>query len=353
MNFKKIVSLGLVGALSLSLASCGSKPASNNDAATEDTSSKSDYSVAMITDTGGVNDQSFNQSAWEGLQELRKDTGVAVNYVESKQAADFVTNLDRLADEGATLLWGIGYACADAILEAANANPDLSYAIIDNAYPETPSNVTGVMFRAEEPSFMVGYVAGMTTESNKVGFVGGIQSELLDTFKYGYMAGVSYAAKERGVEIEVMSQWAESFSDAAKGKAIANKMISDGCDVIYHAAGGSGTGAIEACKEAKVWAIGVDRDQAYLAPEYVLTSALKLVGKAVQEVSKNYIDGKAIGGETLTYGLKEECVGIPEEHGNMKEGVYEATLKVGEDIIAGKITPPTTEDTYNSFVQGL
>lgn len=351
MKMKKVLALGMAAMMTISLAACGGSKASDDSAGdSSSTESKSDFAVSMITDTGGINDQSFNQSAWEGLQELKEETGSEVNYIESKQASDFVTNLERLGDSGAQLLWGIGYACADAVLEAADSNPDLQYAIIDNSYEDTPDNVTGVMFQAQEPSFMVGYVAGRTTESGKVGFVGGISSGLIDQFQYGYEAGVQYAAKELGKDIEVSVQYAESFSDAAKGKAIASKMYSDGCDVIYHAAGGSGTGVIEAAKEAGQWAIGVDRDQAYLAPENVLTSALKLVGKAVKEVSLEAMNGEEIGGQTLTFGLKEDCVGISEEHGNMPEGVYEATLEIGEQIKEGKITPPSTKDEYEAFI---
>lgn len=347
---RKGIVLGLAAAMVLSLTACGGGKTETTKAQEETSGGKSSFSVAMITDTGGINDQSFNQSAWEGLTELKNKTGAEVNYIESKQASDFVTNLERLGDSGANLLWGVGYACADAVLEAAGSNPDIQYAIIDNAYENTPSNVTGVMFRAQEPSFLVGYVAGRTTQTGKVGFVGGISSGLIDQFQFGYEAGVKYAAKELGKDIDISVQYAESFSDAAKGKAIAARMYSDGCDVIYHAAGGTGTGVIEAAKEADKWVIGVDRDQAYLAPENVLTSALKLVGKAVQEVSEEAMNGKEIGGQTLTFGLQEDCVGIPEEHGNMAEGVYEDTLKVKDKIKNGELTPPTTKEEYEAFI---
>lgn len=347
---RKGIVLGLTAAMVLSLTACGGGKTETTKAQEETSGGKSSFSVSMITDTGGINDQSFNQSAWEGLTELKNKTGAEVNYIESKQASDFVTNLERLGDSGANLLWGVGYACADAVLEAAGSNPDIQYAIIDNAYENTPSNVTGVMFRAQEPSFLVGYVAGRTTQTGKVGFVGGISSGLIDQFQYGYEAGVKYAAKELGKDIDISVQYAESFSDAAKGKAIAARMYSDGCDVIYHAAGGTGTGVIEAAKEADKWVIGVDRDQAYLAPENVLTSALKLVGKAVQEVSEEAMNGKEIGGQTLTFGLQEDCVGIPEEHGNMAEGVYEDTLKVKDKIKNGELTPPTTKEEYEAFI---
>lgn len=363
MKLKKALAIGLATIMTFSMVSCGSsssdtsddQPSDDSEVETEadETATTGDFSVAMITDTGGINDQSFNQSAWEGLEELNSETGAEVNYIESKQASDFVTNLDRLADNGADLLWGIGYACADAILEAAEMNPELQYAIVDNAYEETPDNVTGVMFRAQEPSFMVGYVAGRTTQTNKVGFVGGIQSGLIDQFEYGYLAGVQYAAQELGKEIEVSVQYAESFTDAAKGKAIANKMYSDGCDVVYHAAGGSGTGVIEAAKETGNWVIGVDRDQAYLAPDNVLTSALKLVGRAVKEVSIDAMNGEQIGGQTLTYGLSEDCVGIPEEHRNMPDGVYEDTLSIGDKIESGEIQVPSSPEEYEAFMESL
>ncbi len=350
MKAKKGIVFGLAAVMALSLTACGGGKTESTATQEETSGGKSSFSVAMITDTGGINDQSFNQSAWEGLTELKGKSGAEVNYIESKQASDFVTNLERLGDSGANLLWGVGYACADAVLEAAESNPDIQYAIIDNAYENTPSNVTGVMFRAQEPSFLVGYVAGRTTQTGKVGFVGGISSGLIDQFQYGYEAGVKYAAKELGKDIDVSVQYAESFSDAAKGKAIATRMYSDGCDVIYHAAGGTGTGVIEAAKESGKWVIGVDRDQAYLAPENVLTSALKLVGKAVLDVSEQAMNGQKIGGQTLTFGLKEECVGIPEEHGNMPEGVYEDTLKVEDKIRNGELTPPTTKEEYEAFI---
>ena len=266
--------------------------------------------IAMITDTGGINDQSFNQSAWEGLQLLRDQTGAEVAYIESKQSGDFATNFETLVDNGNTLCWGIGYACADAVMEAAASNPDVHFACVDNAFGDTPANVTGVVFRAQESSFMVGYIAAAVSQTDKVGFVGGISSEVIDQFQYGYEAGVAYANSVLGKKVKVTSQYAESFSDAAKGKSIANKMFTDGCDIVYHAAGGTGTGVIEAAKEAGKFAIGVDRDQAYLAPANVLTSSLKNVDVAVDLVSRRHIAGQEIGGQTIGFGLTDDAVGI-------------------------------------------
>lgn len=359
---KKLLAFLLAGMMAFSATACGSGNDSNTPEAPQPTNStegtqdgettpEGGIKIRMVTDTGGVNDQSFNQSAWEGLQTLKDEMGADVNYIESKQEADYATNLDKAADDEAQLIWGVGFAMADAIGIAATANPDIQYAIIDNGYDEAtmPDNVAGVMFRAQEPSFVVGYIAGKTTETGKVGFVGGVTSDIIDQFQYGFQAGVDYASEELGKTITVDVQYAESFTDASKGKAIASKMFSDGCDIVFHAAGGAGVGVIEAAKDAGKYAIGVDRDQAYLAPENVLTSAMKLVNNAVIAVSKEVIEGKEIGGQTYTYGLTEDAVGIPEEHSLMGDETYNAALEVEEKIKNGEIVPPANADEYAQF----
>jgi len=347
---KKIIALLMTTMMVGTMAGCGS---SNTKTADKGTSSEKEYKVAMVTDTGGVNDQSFNQSSWEGLQSFEKNNkGAKSSYLESKQESDYATNLDKAVDGGNKLVWGIGFAMSDAITNSAKSNPDVSYAIVDNSYGDkTPANVTGVMFRAQEPSFMVGYVAGKTTKTNKVGFVGGIKGNIIDQFQYGYQAGVQYAAKELNREITVDVQYAESFSDASKGKAIANKMFSSGCDIVFHAAGGVGVGVIEAAKEANKFAIGVDRDQAYLAPANVLTSALKLANVAVENLSKEAMNGSKIGGQTFTYGLKENAVGIPTENKNMDPAVYKAVIAIQDKIKDGSIVPPFNEETYKEYMK--
>ena len=309
--------------------------------------------VAMITDTGGINDQSFNQGAWEGLQQLAEDTGTEVAYIESKQSGDFTTNLETLIDHGNSLCWAVGYACADAVLETSQSNPEISFACVDNAFADCPSNVTGIIFRAQESSFMVGYIAAAVSKTEKVGFVGGITSETIEQFQYGYEGGVAYANRVLGKNVTVTTQYAESFSDAAKGKSIANKMFTDGCDIVYHAAGGTGTGVIEAAKEAGKFAIGVDRDQAYLAPDNVLTSSLKNVSVAVNLVSKLHLAGREIGGKNLSFGLSNDAVGIPEDHRNYSDEIYEAAIECGEKIKDGILTPPASADELAAFEEYL
>lgn len=373
-KMKKLLAAVLAGAMAVSMGACGGTGTAVSSAAgssaAESTASVASaagttsnttsvdgkgYKIRMVTDTGGVNDQSFNQSSWEGLQNLKKDTGADVNYIESKQESDYATNLDKAADDEAKLIWGIGFAMAQSIGTAAKANPDINYAIVDNGYDakSMPANVAGVMFRAQEPSFIVGYIAGKTTKTGKVGFVGGITSNIIDQFEFGYKAGVAYAAKELNKKITVDAQYAESFSDSSKGKAIANSMFSSGCDIVFHAAGGVGVGVIAAAKDAGKYAIGVDRDQAYLAPQNVLTSALKLVHAAVEDVSKKSMSGEKIGGKTYTYGLTEDAVGIPEEHKLMGDATYNAALKVEADIKSGKITPSATKAEFEKYQSSL
>lgn len=346
---KRVIGLMLTVSMVFSLAGCGTSKG-NSEAGGK--GAKSSFSVAMVADTGGVNDQSYNQSAWEGLQEFSKETGANVSYLESTQASDFSSNFDKLSDQDLNLIWGIGFIMADSLLDAAKMNPDKTYAIIDNEYgANTPSNLASAVFSVEDSSFLVGYIAGLTTKTNRVGYLGGMKSPTMDLFEYGYRAGVDYAAKELGKEIAVDVQFAESFTDAAKGKAMAASMYNSGADILFHAAGAVGVGAIEQAVEENKLIIGVDRDQSYLAPKNMLTSALKIVSVATKELTKEVKDGNEIGGKTFTYGLKEGAVGIPENNPNMDPEVYKKAMAVQELIKAGKVVAPYSEESYAEFIK--
>ena len=300
----------------------------------------------MITDVGGVNDQSFNQSAWEGLQRAEKELGVKVSYIESRQDADYGPNLETMLDAGTDLIWGIGFKMADAALEAANNNPDQKYAVIDFAWDDTPKNLIGVVFKAEEASFLVGYIAAKMTTTGKVGFIGGMSFPVIWGFEYGYRAGVLYGNKD----VEILSQYAESFTDAAKGKSIANSMYQQGADIVFHAAGGVGDGLIEAAKEQGKWAIGVDRDQNYLAPDNVLTSAMKRVDNAMFNISKELTEGVWKGGQTVSYGLAEGGVDIaPTSSMHVPADLLAEVEAVKARIISGEIVVPYSKETFAEF----
>lgn len=355
----KMTRRAFVGTLSAAtmaaLAACGG---SNSDAGSDAGGDAAEASVKieMVTDTGGVNDQSFNQLAWAGMQQLKSENGWEISYIESKQDADYMTNLDKAVDDGANLVWGIGFAMGEAVNTAAEQNPDVQFALIDATNDNGAPNLTGVLFRAQEPSFAVGYIAARMSQKGKVGFVGGITSETIQGFEYGYYAGIEYANKERGTSVSYVGQYAESFGDAAKGKSIATKMIDDeGCDVLFHAAGGTGVGMLEACNEKGVWSIGVDQDQAVLFPDYttIITSALKKVDEAVISVSNGLMDGSITGGDNIVLGASEDAVGIAETHDKLPDEIYNDALAVLDKIKSGEIVAPATEADLKTFVASL
>lgn len=370
---KKFLSAILAAALTLSFAACGNSASTSSSStgssselssSSEVTSSSegsssteapvNELSVAMVTDVGGVNDQSFNQSAWEGLQKAQTELGVKSSYVESKQETDYSSNLDMLVDGGNQLIFGIGYKLADSLVDAASKNADVQYCHIDSELTEIPSNVVAVRFNAQEPSFLAGCVAAKMTKTNKVAFVGGMKSQVIDQFEFGFRAGVAYTAKELGKEITVDVQYADSFSDSAKGKSIALKQYADGADVIFHAAGGVGNGVIEAAKEQNKWVIGVDRDQNYLAPDNVLTSVLKDVGQAMYNIVKDTQAGENYGGKEIKYGIKDGCLGLaPSSDKNVPAEILTTTKDVEAKIVDGTIVVPATEEAFNEYVKSL
>jgi basic membrane protein A len=329
--FKKIVVVSFL--LMLLLAGCGQ----GKQAGTK---------VAMVTDVGGVNDQSFNQSAWEGLQRAEAELGIEANYVESNQDADYQPNMETLLDAGTDLIWGIGFKMQDALAEAAKLNPEQKYAGIDCFFEAPTPNLVGIQFKEQEPSFLVGYIAGKMTETNKVGFVGGMDFFVIHKFHYGFMAGVKYA----NPEAEILVQYADSFTDAAKGKAIANQMYKNGADIVYHAAGGVGDGVIEAAKEQDKYAIGVDRDQNDLAPDNVITSAMKRVDNAIFNLTETLVNDQFPGGSMVVYGLKEGGVGIaPTSDKHVPAEILEEVENIKQMIILGEIVPPTNADEFKNF----
>jgi len=299
--------------------------------------------VAMVTDVGGVNDQSFNQSAWEGLQKAEKELSIKVSYLESNQDADYKPNMETLLDAGNDLIWGIGFKMGDTLDELAKLNPEQKYAGIDCFFAEPTPNLVGVLFREQEPSFLVGYIAGKMTTTNKVGFVGGMDFFVIHKFHYGFLAGV----REANPDCEVLVQYADSFTDAAKGKAIANQMYKNGADIVYHAAGGVGDGVIEAAKEQDKYAIGVDKDQNHMAPDNVITSAMKRVDNAIYNLTQALVADDFPGGANVIYGLKEGGVSIsPTSYKHVPKEILDEVKGLEAKIIAGEIVPPTSAEEW-------
>lgn len=314
---------------------------------------KKDMTIGVVTSSGGVEDESFNQSAWEGLQWLSGRNGCEVKYMESETVDQFRDNLTMMVEEGGDFCWGIGYSCADDLKAVAEDNPDRYFAVVDYYYDDCPDNVTGVMFRAEEPSFLVGYIAASFSEKHKIGFIGGEDTVIIDQFLYGYMAGIKYADNENGTETELLTEYAGSFTDSDKGYELARHMYDEGCDVVFHASGETGIGVITAAKDTGLYCIGVDKDQAYLAPDNVLTSALKYVNVAVQEVSEEFLNGGDISGMNISMGLREGAVGVSEIHNLYSESLYEKMLELSDRIKNDELIPPSDEAEYSQFVKEL
>ena len=328
---KKVVAFALAAAMSASLVGCGS---SNSSAAAGSETIK----IGMVADVGGVNDKSFNQTSWEGLEALAKeDPSFEVSYLESKTDADYAANLETFVDEDYDLIISVGYMQANAMRATAEAYPDHKFAIVDDDTCQDLPNVACLMFAQEQASYLVGVVAGMATESNTVGYVQGMVSETMNKFGVGYIAGVLAS----NPDAKILQFNANSFSDAAGGSAAATQMITAGADVIYHAASATGNGVIEACASNGVYAIGVDSDQSPLAPETVLTSAMKRVDTAVQDISKAVKDGSYTAGVHL-YDISNSGVDIAPTQDLLTDDMIAAVEQAKADIISGKVTVPTT-----------
>lgn len=313
----------------------------DTEAETEEDIDGTGFKIGMVTDVGGVNDGSFNQSAWEGLQRAAENFGCEVKYIESKGDADFVPNIESFLDEDYDLIICTGYVMADAVRDAAELNPDQKFAIVDDASNADLDNVTCMMFEQEQASYLVGLAAGYTTESNVVGFVVGQANETMNSFGYGYCAGVLDA----NPDATILQYNANSFGDASAGKTAVNTMVTKGADVVFHAAGGTGLGVIDGCKENGIWAIGVDSDQSPLAPETILTSALKRVDNACYDATKKAILGTLEGG-VATYDLAAGGVDIAPTTDNLSKDVLEKIEDAKKDIIAGDLVVPKNQEEF-------
>lgn len=346
MNMKKMLALLLALVMVLSLAACGNKDKDQkpDDASGSDVQEPTTIKIGMVTDVGGVNDQSFNQGAWEGLQDLAsKNSAFDVKYLESATDADYAANIQNFLDEDYDLIISVGFMLADATKEAAEANPDQKFAIVDDASIDLP-NVACLMFSQEQASYLVGIVAGMMTKTNNVGYVQGMVNPNMNLFGIGFVSGV----KSVNPDITVQQYNANSFADAAIGSTAAVDMITKGADIIYHAAGGTGGGVISACQENGIYAIGVDSDQSHIAPETVITSAMKRVDVACQDICLAVLNNEFTGG-VHQYSLTNNGVGIAPTQDLLTQEVIDAVNDAMEKIAAGEITVPTTVEECPDF----
>ncbi|MBQ8999105.1 MAG: BMP family ABC transporter substrate-binding protein [Clostridium sp.] len=305
---KKVRNLLLVGALAIGTVGCSS---------TKTTEKKDDFKVCLVLDEGGVNDQSFNESAWKGALEAKEEYGIEVSYIESKGEGEYLQNVETAIDQDNDLVVGVGFKLTDTIGEAAKAYPEQKFALIDGTFEEIPKNVQPILFNEEQAGYATGLIASQMTKSNVVGFVGGMDIPSCSQF----LVGFEKAIKAENSSINVLSQYANSFTDAAKGKTIAQQMINNGADILFMAGGGCNAGVIEAAKENNIKVIGVDLPSNYLAPETIITSALKNIGQGLKLTIKETLDGNFNGGNEVRYDLSNGGVG------------YEVTDHLSDELI--------------------
>ena len=339
---------GLVAAVALLAAGCGS---SNDAGGTTESTTVTDTTpakaikVGLITDLGQLNDNGFNEGAYNGLKRAERVLGVKGRVVESASAADYIPNMSTLAKQGYDLIIGVGFAQGDAIATTAKKYPDTSFAIVDvdqASLKGKPANVVGLLFREEQVGYLTGYLAALEAKragANRISAVGGFKEPPVDRYIAGYFAGAEKAAPG----IKLMHDYSQDWDDQAKCKELALNQIARGSNVIFQVAGGCGLGAIQAAKESKGWGIGVDADQFYLG-KHILTSALKKVDVGVFDTIKLARSAKWKGGVDGLYSAKNGGVGVGKVSTTAPRRVALINLlgKWTKDLASGKVKPPST-----------
>jgi len=326
----------------------GSSPsASSTESASEEEPAAADFMVGMAYDLGGRNDQSFNQAAATGMDQAADELGFETQEAEATSGEAETQREERLrtlADAGFDPIIAVGFAYSMSVGKVAAEYPDVTFAIVDDGV-EGP-NITNLLFAEEQGSFLVGAAAALKSEAAHIGFVGGVQVPLIQKFEAGYIAGATAVNPDITVDVTYLTQPPDfsGFGDPAKGKTAAEGMYQGGADIVYQAAGGSGSGVFEAALAAGGRAIGVDSDQYNLVPAeqqpVIMTSMLKKVDVAVYEFLTAFADGSVEAGPVL-FDLEADGVGYSETGGAVDD-IVDQLEEFKAQIIAGDITVPTT-----------
>lgn len=313
--------------------------------------------VGLVTDTGGVNDKSFNQSAWAGVEKAMKELGVEGKYIESKQPTDYEKNIDQFATENYNVIVTVGFLMGDATAAKAKQYPNVKFGIVDYSYyptkdsPSCPDtvkdcyddgslkNITSLMFQEDEVGFLAGVVAGGMTQSGVVCSVSGMEIPPVVRFVTGYQSGAKWIKSDLATPLNV---YIPSFTDPAKGKETGISMLGQNCDVVFGVGGNTGNGGLLAAKEQGKMAIGVDVDQYNTYPEVkdaLLTSAAKNVDVAVYEFVKSVVENKFKAGIN-TANLKNGGVGLAPYHdwdSKIPQAVKDKVKEATDGLIKGTI----------------
>ncbi|MCW2697700.1 MAG: basic rane lipoprotein [Modestobacter sp.] len=349
----KAATLLLAG--SLALAACASdEPQAGGSGSGGGGSSSDELKIGLAFDTGGRGDKSFNDSAYAGVEAAVETLGgTMADNVQTLSPNDDASNrgelLTQLAEQGYDPIIAVGFNYDEIIADVAPDFPDTTFAQVDgsNADGAKGDNVTGLLFAEEQGSFLAGVAAASKTETDRIGFVGGVQSPLIEKFQAGYVAGAKAVKPGITVDVSYLSPAGDfsGFGAPDRGYSVAQGFYQNGADIVFHAAGGSGEGVFQAAVEAGKRAIGVDSDQYQTAPAdqqaVIMTSMLKRVDNAVEEFITSFSEGSVEGGTDVTYDLESDGVGLSESGG------YIADIKTTIDdyrqqIIDGKVTVPTT-----------
>ena len=305
---------------------------------TTSTAAATDFKPAVIYDMGGKFDKSFNEGVWNGVEKFTKETGVEVMEFEVTNETQREQAMRRMAERGATIVLGVGFAQADAIAKVAADYPDKQFSIIDVGWLDAP-NLRQYVFKEHEGSYLVGVAAALASKTDKVGFVGGMDIPLIRKFACGYVGGVKSVNGSAAVYQNMTGTTPSAWNDPAKGAELTRSQIDRGADVVYHAAGGTGVGVIQAAADAGKLAIGVDKNQNGVAPGSVLTSMLKRVDVAAYETFKDAFSGSFSSGIKVL-GLAEGGVDWALDENNaslITADIKAAVEQARSDIVSGKI----------------
>jgi basic membrane protein A and related proteins len=364
---KSIYATALAASAALALAACGAAPdktSAEPTSAGQDSSSgataNADFLACMVSDAGGFDDKSFNQSGYEGLTAAVDKLGIKEKTAESQSDADYTPNVTSMVQQGCNLTVGVGFLLEDAIQSAAESNPDSNFALIDSAFsdkdfkPVTLKNAKPILFNTAEASYLAGYVAAGMTKSGTVATFGGMQIPSVSIFMDGFADGIAKYNEDNGKDVKLLG-WDKTaqtgaftgdFDNQAKGQNQAENFIAQGADIIMPVAGPVGLGAAAAAEAAgNVQIVGVDSDW-YESTEYgsiVLTSVVKQIGQAVQDTVTQAADNK-FAAEPYVGTLENEGVGLAPFHdfdGQVPQELKDAVTKLQDQIVKGEIKVET------------
>ena len=347
MNKTKVAAI--LGVAALALSACGGNSSDNS----------SDYTACLVSDAGGWNDKSFNESAYNGLTKAEDELGVDAKTAESKSSTDFQPNVESMVDSHCDLIIGVGFNLNEAISEAAAGNEDINFALVDDTFEDQLDNERALVFNTQEAAYLAGYSAAAMTKTGTVGTFGGVQIPSVTIFMDGFVDGVARYNEDHGTNVQVKGwnketqtgQFTETFDDQTKGTETAQHLINQGADIIMPVAGPVGLGAAAAAQtEGDVLIIGVDSDWYESAPEYkdiILTSVQKDITNAVFDTVQAGSEGN-FSSEKYLGTLENGGVRLAPFHdfeSELPEGLQDELDAIQQEIIDGK-TVVTSDAAY-------